>query len=43
MGVTRDVMRMLQEGKTPREIRVAVDQTYADKIDYATPTPYPPT
>jgi hypothetical protein len=33
---------MLDEGKTPRQIRAAIDHTYADKIDAATPTPYPP-
>jgi hypothetical protein len=36
-------MQMLGEGKTPREIRAAIDQTYADSMKYATPTPYPPT
>jgi hypothetical protein len=35
-------MRMLGEGKSPREIRVAIDNKYADDIDFATPTPYPP-
>jgi hypothetical protein len=33
---------MVGEGKTPREIRAAIDRTYADKIKLATPTPYPP-
>jgi hypothetical protein len=33
---------MLNEGKTLREIRVAIDKTYADLIDQSTPTPYPP-
>ena len=33
---------MLDEGKAPREIRTTIDQTYADQMDYATPTPYPP-
>lgn len=42
LGVTRDVMRMLDEGKTPRVIRAAIDRTYVRNIDYATPTPYPP-
>jgi hypothetical protein len=36
-------MQLLGQGKTPREIRAAVDRTYADKIDSSTPTPYPPT
>jgi len=35
-------MRMLDEGKGLRDIRAAIDRTYADKIEYATPTPYPP-
>lgn len=35
-------MRMLDQGKTPRAIRVAIDRKYADSIDYSTPTPYPP-
>lgn len=42
LGVTRDVMRMLDEGKTQREIRAAIDGAYLDQIEYATPTPYPP-
>ncbi len=42
MGVTRDVMGMLREGLSPREIRAAVDAKYIDLIDAATPTPYPP-
>ena len=42
MGVTRDVMRMLKRGLSPRAIRAAVDAKYADQIDAATPTPYPP-
>ena len=35
-------MRMLDEGKAPREIRAAIDRAYIDDIEYATPTPYPP-
>jgi hypothetical protein len=42
MGVTRDVMRMFKQGLSPRAIRAAVDAEYADQIDAATPTPYPP-
>ena len=42
MGVTRDVMQMLEQGLSPREIRATVDANYADQIDLATPTPYPP-
>lgn len=42
LGVTRDAMRMLDEGKSPREIRAVIDRTYADKIDLSTRTPYPP-
>ena len=41
MGVTRDLMRMLKEGLSPRAIRAAVDSKYADQIDAATSTPYP--
>jgi hypothetical protein len=33
---------MLGDGKAPREIRAAIDRTYADKIGSSTPTPYPP-
>ena len=42
MGVTREVIRLNEEGKTPLEIRAAVDAKYIDLIDNATPTPYPP-
>ena len=35
-------MHMLDQGKTPRQIRTAIDHSYADKMDHATPTPYPP-
>jgi hypothetical protein len=35
-------MRMLDQGKSPRDIRVAIDRKYADKIEFSTPTPYPP-
>ena len=42
LGVTRQTMRMLDQGKRPREIRAAIDRKYADKIDMSTPTPYPP-
>jgi hypothetical protein len=35
-------MRMLDQGKPLRDIRVAIDRKYADKIDFSTPTPYPP-
>jgi hypothetical protein len=33
---------MLDQGMAPRAIRAAIDRSYADQIDYATPTPYPP-
>jgi hypothetical protein len=42
MGVTRDVMQMNAKGMSPRAIRIAIDTTYADLIEKATPTPYPP-
>lgn len=42
LGVTRDVIRMLSEGKTPRQIRIAIDKTYASQMSGVTPTPYPP-
>ena len=42
LGVTRDVIEMLDQGKSLREIRATIDRTYADKIDFATPTAYPP-
>lgn len=41
-GVTRDVMRMKDQGVTPRAIRAAIDVKYAAQIASATPTPYPP-
>ena len=34
-------MQMNSKGMSPREIRTAIDATYADQIDNATPTPYP--
>lgn len=42
MGVTRAVIEMLDQGLSPRAIRAEIDRTYADVIDRATPTPYPP-
>lgn len=33
---------MLEQGMSPRDIRIAIDTKYADQIDLATPTPYPP-
>ncbi len=42
MGVTREVMKLSAEGRTPFQIRSAVDHKYIDLIDNATPTPYPP-
>jgi hypothetical protein len=33
---------MVAEGRASREIRAAIDRTYADKIESSTPTPYPP-
>jgi len=35
-------MLMVDKGKAPREIRAAIDRTYADQIEFSTPTPYPP-
>ena len=35
-------MKLNAEGKTPYQIRAAVDAKYLDLIDNATPTPYPP-
>jgi hypothetical protein len=35
-------MQMLKQGMSPRQIRIAVDTKYADQIELATPTPYPP-
>ena len=34
--------KMKQAGMEPRAIRAAIDAKYADQIDFATPTPYPP-
>jgi hypothetical protein len=33
---------MLGDGMSPRAIRAAIDAKYADRIELATPTPYPP-
>lgn len=38
MDITRDVMRMLDEGKTIKEIRAYVDKTYS-RFGPSTPTP----
>lgn len=35
-------MSLKQQGRTPREIRTEIDRRYADQMDRATPTPYPP-
>jgi len=35
-------MKLNAQGIAPRKIRSAVDAKYADLIDQATPTPYPP-
>jgi len=35
-------MAMKAQGKTPRQMRAAIDAKYAKEIDRATPTPYPP-
>jgi hypothetical protein len=42
MGVTREVMKLNAAGKSPFQIRTAIDSKYIDLIDQATPTPYPP-
>jgi len=42
MGVTRAVIAMNKQGISPRQIRAAIDAKYANLIDQATPTPYPP-
>ena len=42
MGVTRAVMKLNAEGRTPFQIRTAIDHKYIDLIANATPTPYPP-
>jgi len=36
------VIELQKEGLSPREIRAAIDAKYADFIESATPTPYPP-
>jgi hypothetical protein len=33
---------MLDQGESLRDIRVAIDRKYADRIEFSTPTPYPP-
>ncbi len=42
LGVTRAVIEMQKQGLSPREMRTEIDAAYADVIDWATPTPYPP-
>ena len=41
MGVTRAVMKWNAEGRSPYEIRTALDHKYMQFIKDATPTPYP--
>jgi hypothetical protein len=36
------VIEGLDLGMSPRAIRTAIDTFYADEIEMATPTPYPP-
>jgi hypothetical protein len=36
------VIAMREQGMSPRAMRAAIDAQYADQIDMATPTPYPP-
>ncbi len=38
MDITRDVMRMLDEGKSLKEIRAVVEKTY-NRFGPSTPTP----
>ena len=38
MDITRDVMRMLDEGKTVKDIRAYVEKTYS-RFGPSTPTP----
>lgn len=38
MDITRDVMRMLDEGKSLKEIRAYVDKSYS-RFGPSTPTP----
>ena len=38
MDITRDVMRMLDEGKSLKEIRAYVDRSYS-RFGPSTPTP----
>ena len=38
MDITRDVMRMLDQGKSLKEIRAYVDRTYS-RFGPSTPTP----
>ena len=41
MDITRDVMRMLDQGKSLKEIRAYVDRTYS-RFGPSTPTPLVP-
>jgi len=40
MDITRDVMSGTRAGKSPAQIRAAIDATYGTR--HATPTPRPP-
>ncbi len=42
LGVTRAVIEMQSQRLAPRAIRAAIDNMYAERIDRATSTPYPP-
>ena len=42
LGVTRDVMQMLEQGMGVRQIRAAIDEKFAGQLENATLTPYPP-
>lgn len=37
-----DRLDMLEQGESPREMRIAIDAAYASQIELSTPTPYPP-
>jgi hypothetical protein len=36
------VIEMKERGMSPRAMRAEIDRAYAEVIDRATPTPYPP-
>jgi len=41
-SIVRDTMKQLEEGRSLADIRRDIDAKFANRKDYATPTPLPP-